>query len=121
MTPVASHELLVFGTSTRAVGRGVHFASQVLQKRFQARCFNVSCELPALSPSGLRHANGAKRQCRQSEKWIVARILDQTDKPSPHGSPYAATFATFEIYGPTVDDFDLYRSVQYLQEALREA
>jgi len=117
LTPRASHELLVFGRTLAALGRGVQITMKVLQERFGSRCISIACALPALQQIGESSLQAAYVARPGDSEWIVARVLDHTEKPTAAGNMYGTTLATWEIYGPSVDDCDPYFATSCLKEA----
>jgi len=117
LTPRASHELLVFGRTLAALGRGVQITMEVLQEHFGSRCLSIGCALPALQQTGPSLLQGAQAARPGDAEWIVARVLDHTEKPTAAGNKYGTSLATWEIYGPSIDDCSPYFVASCLKEA----
>jgi hypothetical protein len=127
MTPLVSHELIVLGKSLTDVGRGLHLAMRTLRGGFEARAMSVACSLPPLRPtaaaSGEKTAapsggGPAAAAAGEGGGWIAARVMDRTDKPTAGGSKFGTMLATWELYGPAVDDVDPCRTAALLREEL---
>lgn len=117
LTPRASHELLVFGRTLAALGRGVQISMEVLQERFGSRCLSIACALPAIQQRGPSTQQAISVTRDGDTEWIVVRLLDRTEKPTAAGNMHGTSLATWEIYGPSVDDCSPY----FLASCLREA
>merc|ERR1712079_520625 len=117
LTPRASHELLIFGRTLAALGRGVQISMEVLQDHFGSRCLSIACALPALCRTGPSSLQAACVTRPADSEWIVARVLDRTEKPTAAGNMYGTSLATWELYGPSVDDCSPYFLASCLKEA----
>lgn len=116
LTPKASHEVLVFGRTLAALGRGVQITMEALQEYFGSRCLSIACALPALHRTGPSSLQAACAKNGDSG-WIVARVLDRTEKPTAAGNMHGTALATWELYGPSNDDINPYFLASCLKEA----
>ena len=135
LTPIVTHEMCVLGRTLEDVARGLHVVARVLTQHFRSRCFNIASVMPpfddpvvpggqartpTVRPPPRAFPPPAQEESPHERPWIMARVLDHTEKPSVTGNEHGSLQGTMEFYGPTVDDVDPYRTAALLQAVVTE-